>query len=103
VENAIKHGVAASTAPVTVTIAARCAGERLSLSVEDDAPRPGAAAAVKLGLGLENVRRRLEVLYGDAASLTVQRNARGGFLAIVELPFRQASHETHHGLGAART
>jgi two-component sensor histidine kinase len=102
VENAIKHGVAPSTAPVTLTISARRAGERLRVSVEDDAPRSDGAAAAKLGVGLENVRRRLEVLYGDEASLTVRRNDQAGFQATLELPFRTSVAAADGGLGGRR-
>ena len=85
VENAMKHGVATTSAGVTVTIEARRLDGRLRLSVVDDgAGAPGQASGE--GIGLENTRRRLETLYGDEQRLVLNRRA-PGFEAIVELPF----------------
>lgn len=69
-ENAIKHGVARAKRPVTVSIRARSTAGRLSLAVMDDAGvGPTYAAANGTGVGLANVRGRLEALFGDRASL----------------------------------
>jgi two-component system LytT family sensor kinase len=67
IENAFTHGVACTEGLVTLTVAAGQDGERLRLTVVDDArpisPRPGS------GLGLDNVRRRLAAFYGETAQL----------------------------------
>jgi LytS/YehU family sensor histidine kinase len=84
VENAVKHGVASRVEGGTIRIAARRRSGRLEVSVEnpfdaDAPPRRGH------GLGLENVRRRLETLDPDSAGLTVRRED-GRFLASLHLP-----------------
>ncbi|WP_309604392.1 histidine kinase [Phenylobacterium sp.] len=89
VENAVKYGVARTLRPVVVEIAAQARGDRLVLTVRDDAAPDLADAAVTLGVGLSNVRRRLAVLYGDAGVLTCGPNPGGGFLATVELPLER--------------
>jgi LytS/YehU family sensor histidine kinase len=84
IENAIKYGVAPARRPVELRIAARVAGDRLTLTVEDDGE--GAAASKGTGLGLRNVRERLAARYGDAATLTAGARDTGGFLVTLDLP-----------------
>lgn len=61
IENAVKHGVADRVEGGTVRIEARRDGARLEIAVEN--PRdPDAPPRRGHGLGLENVRRRLETL-----------------------------------------
>ena len=67
VENAVRHGVAQLVEGGLVKIAARCAGGRLRLTVEN--PVAAGATAGGAGVGLANVRRRLAALYGRDAGL----------------------------------
>jgi LytS/YehU family sensor histidine kinase len=91
IENAVKYGVARTRKPVTIEISAETDGQRLKVQVRDDAnPDPGEAAKPQtLGVGLANVRRRLEVLYGEAGRLTAGARPGGGFEAVVELPLER--------------
>jgi LytS/YehU family sensor histidine kinase len=68
VENAIIHGVATLPAGGTVRLSAECSGGRLHLSIENSVD-PDAPAPRKSGLGLTNVRLRLEARYGKDATL----------------------------------
>ena len=90
-ENAIKHGVAPSKRPVTLTIAARARDGRLVVSVEDDGAG-GAVGVAGAGVGLRNVAERLRAHYGENASFTARRRAKG-FLAEAELPLTYAERE----------
>jgi sensor histidine kinase YesM len=84
VENAIKYAVAPSTRPVTIRVEATRDGDDLVIMIEDDGE--GASDTQGgTGVGLGNVRRRLQVLFGDRGSLEAVRRERG-FIAIVRLP-----------------
>ena len=75
VENAIKHGVGPSREPVDININASIDEGSLCITVENGVA-PGAmegqAQAERRGVGLRNVRRRLEAVYGTAATLTTE-------------------------------
>jgi signal transduction histidine kinase len=96
VENAIKYGVSRSRRPVTVRISARLSDAgRLVLDVADDgeAPAPGAAKPEGCGVGLNNVKARLEARYGHEARLVHGPGPLGGFLARIVMPAaKSASH-----------
>jgi hypothetical protein len=70
VENAIKHGVAQRTEPGFVRISAICDQEGLRVTVENSGA-PQGPASPGAGVGLQNVRRRLEICYGPAAGLHI--------------------------------
>jgi signal transduction histidine kinase len=64
VENAVRHGVAPFDRPGEVRISARTAGDHCEITVTDTGP--GFAGEGKAaGIGLENVRRRLALHFGE--------------------------------------
>jgi two-component sensor histidine kinase len=91
IENAVKYGVARTRRRVTIEIVAEAADGRLRIAVRDDAePDPREAAKPQtLGVGLANVRRRLEVLYGEAGRLTAGMRPDRGFEAVIEFPLER--------------
>jgi two-component system, LytTR family, sensor kinase len=84
VENAVKHAVAATNRPVTITIAARAAGNILRLSVSDDGPGKSENHE-GCGIGLSNVRDRLAARYGTADGLSVDTTP-PGYRVVLMLP-----------------
>ena len=85
VENAIKHGVAKSGRPVTVTIRARANGGSFHLTVEDDADG-GLRFPTLNGVGLANVRDRLATRFDGQASVAFGPRDGGGFRCDLTLP-----------------
>jgi two-component system LytT family sensor kinase len=82
VENAVKHGVNARAGGGHVGVTGAVEEGRLKVTVADDGPGFGAPSDGGNGHGLENVRRRLRLCYGDAARLEVESSSQG---AIVRL------------------
>lgn len=85
-ENAVKHGVAPSRDPVTLSIRAWRDGTIVAITVEDDGAG-GNAQAAGAGVGLENVRGRLTTTFGSAARLETEQ-LDPGFRVTVRLPDR---------------
>jgi hypothetical protein len=73
VENAIKHGVALQSGPGYVSVKATCREGELRVSVENSGTG-GAARTEGSGVGLQNVRRRLEICYGASSQLQLSLN-----------------------------
>ena len=72
VENAIRHGISASSSAGHVRVDARVDGERLVIEVTDDGPGMDAKTpSPGNGTGLSNTRERLAQLYGDAGVMEI--------------------------------
>ena len=95
VDNAVRHGLAASVHGGTVRVTARVIGESLQVRVEDDGvgvPAGWSAAAAE-GTGLANLRTRLAILYGDRGSLSAGPASTGGFIVTVTVPAQSEAHQ----------
>jgi sensor histidine kinase YesM len=85
VENAVKHGLEPSIDGGEVTITAERIDNRIRIKVADNGVGIGETAGGS-GIGLENVRRRLAIMYGDAGRLVIEENSPRGVKAIIEIP-----------------
>jgi two-component system, LytTR family, sensor kinase len=90
-ENAIKHGIAQRAQGGEVRVAASRSNGLLHLSVYNDGPLldPN-GTAVKDGIGLSNLRRRLNLLYGYDCDLRLENHGLSGVQVTVALPYREA-------------
>lgn len=86
VENAIKYGVARATRPVTIRVGAREADGVLHLMVSDDGDVIPTDSDKGSGIGLANVRDRLDARYGSAARIEWHVPFEGGFVVELTLP-----------------
>jgi hypothetical protein len=91
VENAIKHGIAKRVAGGTVRVAGACHNGNLCLSVYNDGPSlPTDWEATQTGVGIGNLRTRLQILHGNESELQLRRANPGGVEVVVTLPFTEA-------------
>ncbi|MBT8426570.1 MAG: histidine kinase [Erythrobacter sp.] len=70
VENSVKYGVSASAKPVTISIVVREEYGRLVIRVSDNGPGMPTSHTGGFGIGLANVRDRLEARFGQEATIT---------------------------------
>jgi two-component system, LytTR family, sensor kinase len=82
VENAFEHGLAAGRGRVEVTI--RADGDRLLCTVEDDGR--GLAPGFEPGVGLGNVRSRLELMYPGRHRFSIAPRNGAGTRVEIDLP-----------------
>jgi signal transduction histidine kinase len=90
VENAIKHGIEPALRGGEVQVSARQEDGTVVIRVRDTgagiSPVPGA------GVGLENVRHRLQLAHGDAASLKLDDSG-DGVAAEITIPFQPVQQQ----------
>ena len=94
VENAIKHGFSGQSGPCSIQVKVNpCDTDKICLEVRDDGKGTSLPVDELLtkGIGLRNVKERLELIYGDAARLDVQLNKDKGFAVIIVIPRTQKS------------
>jgi sensor histidine kinase YesM len=88
VENAVKHGIAKRAQGGVIHIAASRSNTTLTLSVSNDGPSlPPNWEIARSGIGISNVRTRLQSLYGNAFELRMRNRDAGGVEVSVSLPF----------------
>ena len=94
IENSIKHGLEPRIDGGTVTLRSRIIEDgRLMIEVEDDgvgmeAGRAGTGTIVRpgTGIGMKNVRERMEVLYGAGAEVSMESRPGRGTKVTLKMP-----------------
>lgn len=85
VENAIKHGLEPKPGGGTIWILARNHDQGIAITVADDGQGFNAGSS-GTGIGLKNVRERLRLVYGAAASFAIVANFPSGVAATIVVP-----------------
>jgi two-component system LytT family sensor kinase len=112
IENSIKHGLEPRIHGGTVTLRSRVTEDgRLTIEVEDDgvgiAPeRNGSSEGSGMvrpgkGIGVRNVRERMEVLYGKLADVEINSRPGRGTKVTLSMPILDASAEAWGPIGGA--
>jgi two-component system LytT family sensor kinase len=91
IENSIKHGLEPRINGGTVTLRSQLNGDRVLIEVADDGVGMGNRPASALsrdgaGIGMKNVKERLDVLYGDQARFKVVSNPGRGTMVSIDIP-----------------
>jgi sensor histidine kinase YesM len=89
-ENAIKHGIEPCPRGGRVDVRITREGANVALAVSDTGVGFSSGIASG-GIGLANIRERIELLYGDKASLALEESEPTGFRACITLPASRAA------------
>lgn len=97
VENSVKYAVSAVSRPVTITIAAREEFDRLVITIGDDGPGVPQGTTHGFGIGLANVRDRLEARFGPDIGFS-SAPVPGGYCTEIRIPLTRpmSQQSTRH-------
>jgi len=88
VENAVKHGIAKRAQGGAIRISASRSNGTLRLQVYNDGPQlPEGWETPGSGIGIANVRTRLQSLYGSGFDFTIRNEAPHGVQVSLSVPF----------------
>jgi len=91
VENAIRHGIAKRIAGGTVRVIGARQNGNLLLTIRNDGPAlPADWQPTQTGVGIGNLRTRLQILHSGKSGLQLRPGEAGGVEVIVTLPFAEA-------------
>ena len=85
VENAVKHGLEPKITGGQIRVTASVSAGQLTLAVTDTGM--GFHGENARGLGLTNLRQRLDLLYGANAQLIIEENQPSGTRVLIEIPY----------------
>lgn len=91
VENAVRHGIDPSEDGGRISIVVRRRGNRCLAIVCDTGVGLGAQGS-GLGTGLAALRERLQLIFGDEATLRIDAQEPRGVIAELDLPVREGIH-----------
>ena len=109
VENALKHGVRNQDEDSQIIVHAYIREDKLHLTVKDSGcgltpeQEERLARGEQLssphhgGIGLENVRQRLRLLYADEAGFSIQNRPEGGVVVRIVIPLSYSEPTLHFG------
>jgi len=91
VENAIQHAIAPRSARGHINIEAKRLNSLLRVAISDNGPGISSNANLpwKQGVGLTNVRTRLQQIYGPDFRFELMNTNGGGLTAVMEIPFER--------------
>src|ERR1700730_8793542 len=91
VENAITHGIEPAGDGGTIRVSVHCTADTLKLWVDDTGICLGHAVTAGTGAGIQNIRARLQSLFGSSARLILEPRTPRGTHAAIEVPLNLLS------------
>ena len=82
IENAVKHAIAANPAGGVLGLDIRMAGDEVVMRIEDSGRGTADARGATTGVGLNNVRKRLELCFGPGARVDSEFSADGSVVEV---------------------
>ena len=94
VENAIQHAIAPRAARGHINIEAKRLNSLLRVTISDNGPGISSHANLpwKKGVGLTNVRSRLQQIYGPDFRFELMNAGDGGLTVVIEIPFQREAN-----------
>ena len=89
IENAIRHGLEPKLEGGCIDLTAECSDESLRISVIDTGL--GFGTKPSNGIGLKNVRERIEKLFGSKGGVSIEENRPNGTRVVVTIPYTTAA------------
>jgi len=86
VENGIKHGISRLTEGGLIQIKAIVENDRLTIQIRNSGQYINGVKKTSGGLGLENTKQRLRLIYGDAASFKILSESDNFVLTEITIP-----------------
>ena len=93
VENSIKHGLEPKPEGGALTLTADVVDGNLRVAVSDTGLGFGVAGLEGGGVGLNNVRERLQAVFGARGRLTIEANSPSGTIATIVVPYTVGAAE----------
>ena len=103
VENAIKHGLEPKAEGGLLSVRAEVLHGKLAVTVADTGLGFGKAPTAGTGTGLNNIRERLQLLYGHRAQVKITENQPSGTVVTLTVPYlsnAQGRDDERDGLAA---
>lgn len=91
VENGIKHGISRLKQGGLIQIVTRLEGDKLIIRIRNSGQYTNDVRPHAGGLGLDNTRQRLHLIYGTGASFTIRTENNNFVLTEIEIPYVHAS------------
>ena len=105
IENSIRHGLANKVEGGTVSLRVWLEGPRVCISIQDDGlgmPASKLETLFERGIGVNNVKERLRVLFGASYQMTIHSELGAGTRTIIEIPELVTEAEPEVAAGAKR-
>jgi sensor histidine kinase YesM len=88
VENAVEHGQDPTSGRLDIGINVHCNGTSIGITIRDHGRGFSSPASPNSsnGHGLSNAQRRLQTVYGDRATLSLNGHSEGGAVVEIHIP-----------------